>query len=65
MKAGVEYVLRHRFGARIDGADLIQAGGRFHQIRLEIPVDLTLLPEARKKKYNWDRKSQVLVKKFK
>ncbi len=28
-------------------------------------VDPDWLPEARKKKYNWDRKSQVLVKKFK
>ena len=26
------------------------------------PVDPDWLPEARKKKYNWDRKSQVLVK---
>ena len=26
------------------------------------PVDPTWLPEARKAKYNWDRKSQVLVK---
>ena len=29
------------------------------------PVDPDWLPDARKKKYNWDRKSQVLVKKFK
>lgn len=28
------------------------------------PVDAHWLPEARKKKYNWDRKSQVLVKKL-
>jgi amino-acid N-acetyltransferase len=28
------------------------------------PVDANRLPEARKKKYNWDRKSQVLVKKL-
>jgi amino-acid N-acetyltransferase len=28
------------------------------------PVDANWLPEARKKKYNWDRKSQVLVKKL-
>jgi len=28
------------------------------------PVDPDWLPEARKRKYNWDRKSQVLVKKF-
>jgi len=28
------------------------------------PVDLEWLPEARKRKYNWDRKSQVLVKKL-
>jgi amino-acid N-acetyltransferase len=27
-------------------------------------VDPDWLPEARKRKYNWDRKSQVLVKKF-
>ena len=27
-------------------------------------VDPEWLPEARKKKYNWDRRSQVLVKKF-
>ncbi|MET1114649.1 MAG: amino-acid N-acetyltransferase, partial [Comamonas sp.] len=28
------------------------------------PVDPNWLPEARKAKYNWDRKSQVLVKKL-
>jgi amino-acid N-acetyltransferase len=28
------------------------------------PVDPDWLPEARKAKYNWDRKSQVLVKKL-
>lgn len=28
------------------------------------PVDPDWLPEARKKKYNWDRRSQVLVKKL-
>jgi len=28
------------------------------------PVDPEWLPEARKKKYNWDRKSQVLVKRL-
>ena len=28
------------------------------------PVDADWLPEARKKKYNWDHKSQVLVKKL-
>jgi len=27
-------------------------------------VDPDWLPEARKRKYNWDRKSQVLVKKL-
>jgi amino-acid N-acetyltransferase len=27
-------------------------------------VDPDWLPEARKAKYNWDRKSQVLVKKL-
>jgi amino-acid N-acetyltransferase len=27
-------------------------------------VDPDWLPEARKRKYNWDRKSQVLVKKI-
>ncbi len=29
-----------------------------------VPVDPDWLPEARKRKYNWDRKSQVLVKKL-
>ena len=29
-----------------------------------VPVDPDQLPEARKKKYNWDRRSQVLVKKL-
>ncbi|MFM2069559.1 MAG: amino-acid N-acetyltransferase, partial [Pseudomonadota bacterium] len=29
------------------------------------PVDPDWLPEARKRKYNWDRRSQVLVKHFK
>ncbi len=29
------------------------------------PVDADWLPEARKRKYNWDRRSQVLVKHFK
>ncbi len=29
-----------------------------------VQVDADWLPEARKKKYNWDRKSQVLVKKL-
>ncbi len=28
------------------------------------PVDADWLPEARKRKYNWDRRSQVLVKKL-
>ena len=28
------------------------------------PVDLDWLPDARKRKYNWDRRSQVLVKKL-
>jgi amino-acid N-acetyltransferase len=28
------------------------------------PVDASWLPEARRQKYNWDRKSQVLVKKL-
>ncbi len=28
-------------------------------------VDPDWLPEARKRKYNWDRRSQVLVKKLK
>ena len=28
------------------------------------PVDPDWLPDARKRKYNWDRKSQVLVKKL-
>ena len=27
-------------------------------------VDADWLPEARKKKYNWDRRSQVFVKKL-
>ncbi len=27
-------------------------------------VDADWLPEARKRKYNWDRRSQVLVKKL-
>jgi amino-acid N-acetyltransferase len=27
-------------------------------------MDPDWLPEARKRKYNWDRKSQVLVKKL-
>jgi len=27
-------------------------------------VDPDWLPEARKRKYNWDRRSQVLVKKL-
>ncbi|RZI68766.1 MAG: amino-acid N-acetyltransferase, partial [Variovorax sp.] len=30
-----------------------------------VMVEPDWLPDARKKKYNWDRKSQVLVKKFK
>jgi amino-acid N-acetyltransferase len=29
-----------------------------------VQVDADWLPEARKRKYNWDRKSQVLVKKL-
>jgi amino-acid N-acetyltransferase len=29
-----------------------------------VQVDPEWLPEARKRKYNWDRKSQVLVKKL-
>jgi amino-acid N-acetyltransferase len=29
-----------------------------------VPVDADWLPEARKRKYNWDRRSQVLVKKL-
>ncbi len=29
-----------------------------------VPVDADWLPDARKRKYNWDRKSQVLVKKL-
>ncbi len=29
-----------------------------------VQVDPDWLPEARKRKYNWDRRSQVLVKKF-
>jgi amino-acid N-acetyltransferase len=29
-----------------------------------VQVDPDWLPEARKRKYNWDRKSQVLVKKL-
>jgi amino-acid N-acetyltransferase len=29
-----------------------------------VPMDAEALPEARKRKYNWDRRSQVLVKKF-
>jgi amino-acid N-acetyltransferase len=29
-----------------------------------VPVEPDWLPEARKRKYNWDRKSQVLVKRF-
>ena len=29
-----------------------------------VPVDPDWLPEARKRKYNWDRKSQVLIKKL-
>jgi N-acetylglutamate synthase-like GNAT family acetyltransferase len=33
-----------------------------HQARLRQQVDPDWLPEARKRKYNWDRKSQVLVK---
>ena len=28
------------------------------------PVEPDWLPEARKRKYNWDRKSQVLVKRL-
>jgi len=28
------------------------------------PVDPDWLPDARKRKYNWDRRSQVLVKKL-
>ena len=35
-----------------------------HQARLRIQVDPDWLPEARKRKYNWDRRSQVLVKKL-
>jgi len=27
-----------------------------------VPADAQRLPEARKRKYNWDRRSQVLVK---
>jgi amino-acid N-acetyltransferase len=29
-----------------------------------VQVDAERLPEARKRKYNWDRRSQVLVKKL-
>ena len=29
-----------------------------------VQVDADWLPEARKRKYNWDRRSQVLVKKL-
>ncbi|MEO6319368.1 MAG: hypothetical protein ABIR56_01745 [Polaromonas sp.] len=29
-----------------------------------VQVDPDWLPDARKRKYNWDRKSQVLVKKL-
>jgi amino-acid N-acetyltransferase len=29
-----------------------------------VQADPDLLPEARKRKYNWDRKSQVLLKKL-
>jgi amino-acid N-acetyltransferase len=29
-----------------------------------VAVDADTLPEARKRKYNWDRRSQVLVKKL-
>jgi amino-acid N-acetyltransferase len=29
-----------------------------------VQADPDKLPEARKRKYNWDRKSQVLVKKL-
>ena len=29
------------------------------------PADADWLPEARKRKYNWDRRSQVLVKHLK
>jgi amino-acid N-acetyltransferase len=29
-----------------------------------VQVNPDWLPEARKRKYNWDRKSQVLVKKI-
>jgi len=29
-----------------------------------VMVEPDWLPDARKRKYNWDRKSQVLVKKF-
>ncbi|OQC02376.1 MAG: Amino-acid acetyltransferase [Alphaproteobacteria bacterium ADurb.Bin100] len=29
-----------------------------------VQVDPDWLPEARKRKYNWDRRSQVLVKKL-
>jgi amino-acid N-acetyltransferase len=28
------------------------------------PVDAEWLPDARKRKYNWDRRSVVLVKRF-
>ena len=29
-----------------------------------VQVDADWLPEARKRKYNWDRRSQVLIKKL-
>ena len=31
---------------------------------LHFAVDFDVMPEARKRKYNWDRRSQVLVKKL-
>ena len=43
---------------------LLENGGSILINRGFVQVEPDWLPEARKRKYNWDRRSQVLVKKL-
>ena len=58
VKLGKSHVSQYVSGKTVPRSDIL------HFLADVLQVDPDWLPEARKRKYNWDRKSQVLVKKL-
>ena len=58
VKLGKSHVSQYVSGKTVPRSDIL------HFLADVLQVDPDWLPDARKRKYNWDRRSQVLVKKL-